>query len=97
VRNYFQDGAHILDPDSGRIEALHNTKSKPYNGGPQTPVAVERRRERAGPGRAGRLLHNRSTPGHPRFAVTRGAGLFAANGRENERNELPWSSGGMPR
>jgi hypothetical protein len=31
--NYFQDGGHILDANAGGIEAMHNTKSKSYNGG----------------------------------------------------------------
>src|SRR5260370_26213765 len=33
VGNYFQDGGHILDANGGGIEAMHNTKSKSYNGG----------------------------------------------------------------
>src|SRR5262249_32556766 len=33
VGNYFQDGGQILDAKAGGVEAMHNTKSKSYNGG----------------------------------------------------------------
>jgi len=113
VGNYFQDGGHILDANAGGIEAMHNTKSKSYNGGHKhlllwtsgaggVPPTV-RFREVAdvfeeqvnrgwtlGVGAADldgdllpeiyfahdfgpdRLLHNRSTPGHPKFAMLEG-------------------------
>jgi hypothetical protein len=113
VGNYFQDGGHILDANGGGVEAMHNTKSKAYNGGHKHLLLWSggsggespsvRFREVAdvfedqvsrgwtlGVGAADldgdllpeiyfahdfgpdRLLHNRSTPGHPRFAVLEG-------------------------
>jgi enediyne biosynthesis protein E4 len=33
IGNYFQDGAHILDPKAGGVEVLHEGKSKALNGG----------------------------------------------------------------
>ncbi|HSU55322.1 MAG TPA: VCBS repeat-containing protein, partial [Candidatus Dormibacteraeota bacterium] len=33
IGNYFQDGAHILDPNAGGVEVLHEGKSKALNGG----------------------------------------------------------------
>ena len=111
--NYFQDGGHILDANAGGVEAMHNTKSKAYNGGHKHLLLWSggvggaspsvRFREVAdvfedqvnrgwtlGVGAADldgdllpeiyfahdfgpdRLLHNRSTPGHPKFAVLEG-------------------------
>jgi hypothetical protein len=113
VGNYFQDGAHILDANAGGVEAMHNTKSKSYNGGRKhlllwsgraggaTPVVQFRevtdvfdeqvnRGWALGVGAADldgdmlpeiyfaydfgpdRLMHNRSTPGHPKFVVLAG-------------------------
>jgi hypothetical protein len=111
--NYFQDGAHILDVSAGGVEAMHNTKSKAYNGGrkhlllwgggepgPSPSVRYQEvsdvfdeevsRGWALGVGAADldgdllpelyfahdfgpdRLLHNRSTPRHPKFAVLAG-------------------------
>jgi hypothetical protein len=113
VGNYFQDGGHILDANAGGVEAMHNTKSKSYNGGRKhlllwssgvrgaSPSVQFREVDNVfdeqvnrgwalGVGAADldgdmlpelyfaydfgpdRLLHNRSTPGHPRFAVLEG-------------------------
>jgi hypothetical protein len=113
VGNYFQDGGHILDANGGGVEAMHNTKSKSYNGGHkhlllwtggtrgaspsvqfrEIPDVFEEEVSRGwalGVGAADldgdmlpelyfahdfgpdRLLHNRSTPGHPKFAVLAG-------------------------
>jgi hypothetical protein len=117
IGNYFQDGAHILDPNAGGVEVLHEGKSKALNGGKKhiflwtgaaegtqpkaqfrevTAVldpSVERGWTLAvgaadidgdllpeiyfghdfGPDR---LLHNRSTPGHLKFAVLEGHRRF---------------------
>jgi hypothetical protein len=113
VGNYFQDGGHSLDANAGGVEAMHNTKSKSYNGGHkhlllwtgnaggaspsvqfrEIPNVFEEEVSRGwalGVGAADldgdmlpelyfahdfgpdRLLHNRSTPGHPKFAVLAG-------------------------
>jgi hypothetical protein len=115
--NYFQDGARILDANAGGVEAMHDTKSKSYNGGHKhvllwaggrggnSPDVVFRevagvfaedvsRGWTLGLGAGDldgdqlpelyfahdfgpdRLLHNRSTPGQPRFAVLKGTRRF---------------------
>jgi hypothetical protein len=33
IGNYFQDGGHILDPNAGGVEVLHEGKAKALNGG----------------------------------------------------------------
>jgi hypothetical protein len=117
VGNYFQDGGQILDAKAGGVEAMHNTKSKSYNGGHKHLLLWSGGAGGASPsvkfqeasgvfsdevsrgwalgaGAADldgdmlpelyfahdfgpdRLLHNRSTPGHPRFAVLAGTRGF---------------------
>jgi len=108
--NYFQDGGHILEASGTGTEAMHNTKSKAYNGGHkhlllwtaatagdspsvrfrEIPGVFDEQVSRGwalGVGAADldgdglpelyfahdfgpdRLLHNRSTRGHPRFVA----------------------------
>jgi len=33
IGNYFQDGGHILDPNAGGVEVMHEGKAKALNGG----------------------------------------------------------------
>src|SRR5260370_26657462 len=49
VGNYFQDGGHILDANGGGIEAMHNTKSKSYNGGDKHLLLLSGRAAPASP------------------------------------------------
>jgi len=117
IGNYFQDGAHILDPDAGGVEVLHEGKAKAFNGGKKHIFLWAGAAEGGQPAAqfrevAGvlsdevehgwtlaigavdidgdglpeiyfgndfgpdRLLHNRSTPGHLKFALLEGKRRF---------------------